>query len=104
MPAYHLKEITYHTGTRDLIWGPGQAQDIRNPRKRADTKRLRSLRSAHTIMACLGQNIKGYKILDFWVIQWGRVSSITNVPKQNLPLYISWDWKSEQFETLLKGV
>lgn len=116
MAVYHLKEITYPAeaqfrrrpynkcGVRVLIYGPGRAADIRNPRRKVSSKRLR-IRSCHTILACqLWGGSLSYTTLGASFINWAAISSMINVKKNNLPLYINWEWKSELFETLLKGV
>jgi hypothetical protein len=81
MPTNHLKEITYPSG-RVLIYSPGRAANFRDHPQ-----------GSHHILACS----PGWPV-------FSSFSSIIDVKKNDLPLYISWKWKSELFDTLLKGV
>lgn len=107
MLTNHLKEITYPSGGKVLIYGPGRAVDIKNHR-------------SHHLLASTPSFPSDWEWAGSWRIfsspairratlgQVGGISpvfsSIIDVKKNDLPLYINWKWKSEMFDTLLKGV
>ena len=116
MPTNHLKEITYQDGGKVLIYGPGRAVDIRNHRLPhhvlAASPSFPSKRAGRWTMALRRLAIEMPRPdVRPWPcsprpeqIAWPVFSSIIDVKKNDLPLYISWKWKSELFDTLLKGV